>query len=124
MGVTELDPLLSDEGWPFASAPPVAPNNPGSFHALLGRDSLVTSLQVLPVRPEVARSTLRALALRQGTRDDPEIEEEPGKIGHEFWDALPILRRSRVPPGESERLPLLRQRRRHSVVARRARRPR
>jgi glycogen debranching enzyme len=41
------------------------------------------------VRPEVARATLRALARRQGTRHDPETEEEPGKIGHEFRDALP-----------------------------------
>jgi glycogen debranching enzyme len=89
VGVSELDPLLSDEGWPYASAPPVAPGDPGRFHTLFGRDSLITSLQVLRVRPEVARSTLRALARRQGTRHDPEIEEEPGKIGHEFWDALP-----------------------------------
>ena len=84
-----LDPLLSDEGWPYASALPVEPGDPGRFHALFGRDSLITSLQVLPARPEVARATLRALARRQGTRDDPEIEEEPGKIGHEFRDALP-----------------------------------
>lgn len=89
MAVGELDPLLSDEGWPYASALPVEPGDPGRFHALFGRDSLITALQVLPVRPEVARSTLRALARRQGTRDDPEIEEEPGKIGHEFRDALP-----------------------------------
>src|SRR5919107_1770493 len=89
VGVNELDPLLSDEGWPYASALPVEPDDPGRFHALFGRDSLITSLQVLPVRPEVSRATLRALARRQGTRDDPETEEEPGKIGHEFRDALP-----------------------------------
>jgi glycogen debranching enzyme len=85
----ELDPLLSGEGWPHASALPVEPGDPGRYHALFGRDSLITSLQVLPVRPGVARSTLRALARLQGTRDDPEIEEEPGKIGHEFRDAVP-----------------------------------
>jgi len=84
-----LDPLLSDEGWPHASALPVEAGDPGRFHALFGRDSLITALQVLPARPEVARATLRALARRQGTRHDPEIEEEPGKIGHEFRDALP-----------------------------------
>ena len=76
--VGELDPLLSDEGWPYASALPVGSGDPGRFHALFGRDSLITSLQILPVQPEVARSTLRALARRQGTRCDPEIEEEPG----------------------------------------------
>jgi glycogen debranching enzyme len=90
VSLDELDPLLSDEGWPYASALPVEPGDPGRFHALFGRDSLITSLQVLPVRPGVARSTLRALARRQGTRDDPETEEEPGKIGHEFRDAVPV----------------------------------
>jgi glycogen debranching enzyme len=89
VGLEELDPLLSDEGWPYASALPVEPGDPGRFHALFGRDSLITSLQVLPVRPEVARATLRALARLQGTRHDPETEEEPGKIGHEFREALP-----------------------------------
>jgi glycogen debranching enzyme len=89
VNLEELDPLLSDEGWPYASALPVEPGDPGRFHALFGRDSLITSLQVLPVRPGVARSTLRALARLQGARDDPEIEEEPGKIGHEFRDAVP-----------------------------------
>jgi glycogen debranching enzyme len=82
--VAGLDPLLSDEGWPYASAPPVEPGDPGRFHALFGRDSLITSLQVLPVRPDVACATLRALAARQGGRDDAEIDEEPGKILHEY----------------------------------------
>ena len=39
---------------------------------------------MLPAAPEVARATLRALAARQGTRTDPETDEEPGKILHEF----------------------------------------
>jgi glycogen debranching enzyme len=90
VSVAELDPLLSDEGWPYASATPVESGDPGRFHALFGRDSLITSLQILPARPEVARATLRALARRQGTRDDLEIGEEPGKIGHEFRDAVPV----------------------------------
>jgi glycogen debranching enzyme len=80
----ELDALLSDEGWPYASALPVEAGDPGRFHALFGRDSLITALQVLPARPEVARATLRALAARQGTVDDPETDEEPGKILHEY----------------------------------------
>lgn len=79
-----LDLLLSREGWPYASAPPTEPGDPGRFHALFGRDSLITSLQLLPVRPEVARATLRALAARQGTVADPVTGEEPGKIGHEY----------------------------------------
>ena len=79
-----LDELLSDEGWAYASTPPVEPGDPGRFHALFGRDSLITALQVLPQRPDVARATLRALAALQGSRDDPETDEEPGKILHEY----------------------------------------
>jgi glycogen debranching enzyme len=89
MDVDGLDQVLSDEGWPYASAPPVEPGDPGRFHALFGRDSLITALQVLPARPDVARATLRALAARQGTRVDELTQEAPGKIGHEFRDAPP-----------------------------------
>jgi glycogen debranching enzyme len=80
----DLAPLLSEEGWAYASLPPQEPGDPGRFHALFGRDSLITALQVLPAAPEVARATLRALAERQGRADDPETDEEPGKILHEF----------------------------------------
>jgi glycogen debranching enzyme len=82
--VAELDPLLSDEGWPYASLPPQEPGDPGRFHALFGRDSLICALQVMPAAPEVARATLRALAARQGRRHDPETDEQPGKILHEY----------------------------------------
>jgi glycogen debranching enzyme len=84
-----IEAVLSDEGWPYASAPPVEPGDPGRFHALFGRDSLIASLQLLPVRPDIARATLKALAVRQGTRVDAQTGEEPGKIGHEFRDAPP-----------------------------------
>jgi glycogen debranching enzyme len=87
--VRDLDALLSDEGWPYASTPPVEPGDPGRFHALFGRDSLITSLQVLPARPDVAAATLRALAARQGRREHPGTLEAPGKIGHEFRDRPP-----------------------------------
>ena len=76
--------VLSDEGWPYASSLPVDGQDPGRFHALFGRDSLIFSLQVLPTRPDVARATLRALAGLQGQRNDPETDEEPGKIIHEY----------------------------------------
>jgi glycogen debranching enzyme len=85
----DLEPLLSDEGWAYASMPPVEPGDPGRFHALFGRDSLITALQVLPQAPEIARATLRALAARQGTRDDPEVDEQPGKILHEWRPVAP-----------------------------------
>ena len=89
MSVEGLDPLLSPEGWVYASTPPVAEGDPGRYHALFGRDSLITALQVLPARPDVARATLRALAALQGQRDDPETDEEPGKILHEYRPEAP-----------------------------------
>ncbi len=54
------------------------------YMALFGRDSLITSYQALPFFPELARTTLRALASRQGTRYDDFRDEEPGKILHEL----------------------------------------
>ncbi|HYM56468.1 MAG TPA: hypothetical protein VES79_00755 [Solirubrobacteraceae bacterium] len=89
MTVAALDSLLSPEGWPYASAPPVEPGDPGRFHALFGRDSLICALQVLPARPEVAAATLRALASLQGRADDADTDEEPGKIPHEHRPQAP-----------------------------------
>src|SRR4029079_1231143 len=89
LSVPGLDDLLAADGWPYASAPPTDPDDPGRFHALFGRDSLITALQVLPERPDVARATLRALARLQGTTDDPVWDEEPGKIVHEVREAPP-----------------------------------
>ena len=76
--------ILSEDGWPYASSLPIDAEDPGRFHALFGRDSLISSLQVMPAQPEVARATLRVLAAMQGRRDDPETDEEPGKIVHEY----------------------------------------
>jgi glycogen debranching enzyme len=85
----DLSLLESDEGWPYASSLPVAAEDPGRFHALFGRDSLITSLQLLPARPQMARATLRALAARQGRDENPGTQEEAGKIGHEFRTSPP-----------------------------------
>ncbi|MGI5214613.1 glycogen debranching N-terminal domain-containing protein [Plantactinospora sp. CA-290183] len=49
---------------------------------LVGRQSILTSLQVLPFLPELAAATLRFLALYQGTKVNDFLEEEPGKIAH------------------------------------------
>jgi glycogen debranching enzyme len=81
--VPGLADVLAPEGWPYASAASVAPGDPGRFHALFGRDSLLTALAVLPARPDVAAATLRALAALQGAREDVTWDEEPGKIVHE-----------------------------------------
>ena len=85
-------------GWPYASAEPVAVEDPGRVHALFGRDSAIVSLELLPARPDVARATLRALASLQGSVEDPETDEEPGKIVHEWWPRAPErLRRAGWP---------------------------
>jgi glycogen debranching enzyme len=100
MTVAGLELVLADEGWPYASAPPQEPGDPGRFHALFGRDSLITALQLLPVRPDVARATLRALAARQGAEARPGTQEEPGRIGHEFRpEPPPSFVRSGWPEG-------------------------
>jgi glycogen debranching enzyme len=89
VGDLDLSGLESDDGWLYASSLPLGAEDPGRFHALFGRDSLISSLQLLPVRPDIARATLRALARRQGRVVDPVTLEEPGKIGHEFRPEAP-----------------------------------
>ncbi|MGH8890056.1 MAG: amylo-alpha-1,6-glucosidase [Acidothermaceae bacterium] len=65
------------------------------FLTLFGRDSLWTARLLLPTGTDLAASTLRVLARRQGTVVDPDRDEEPGKILHEvrradLGDALPF----------------------------------
>jgi glycogen debranching enzyme len=54
------------------------------FMALFGRDSLIASYQALPFRPELARTTLLALADLQAAERDDFRDAEPGKILHEL----------------------------------------
>lgn len=54
------------------------------FMALFGRDSLLTSYQTLPFVPELARTTLWALAAKQATGYDDFRDAAPGKILHEL----------------------------------------
>src|ERR1700712_4257418 len=89
MSHPSLQPLLSPDGWAHASTPPVDASDPGRFHALFGRDSLITALQVLPHQPDVAAATLRALAAGRGRRGDPGTEEQPGRILHEDRPVAP-----------------------------------
>lgn len=54
------------------------------FLTLFGRDSLWAARMLLPLGTDLAGSTLRLLASRQGSRVDAPSEEEPGKILHEL----------------------------------------
>lgn len=54
------------------------------FAAPFGRDSVITSLQLLPIAPQLAEETLRFLAHHQGRVVDLAREEEPGKVCHEI----------------------------------------
>jgi glycogen debranching enzyme len=54
------------------------------FVAPFGRDTLITSHQLLMVNPQPARESLRILASKQGTEIDDWGDEEPGKILHEI----------------------------------------
>lgn len=84
-----LGALRSSQGWVYASSTPIGSDDPGRYHCLFGRDSLITALQALPVRPDIATTTLRQLAAQQGTRDDPETDEQPGRIVHEYRPVAP-----------------------------------
>jgi len=70
------------------------------YLTLFGRDSIWAARLMLPFGWELARGTLRALAVYQGQRVDPLTGEAPGKIPHELRptrravakaDALPAL---------------------------------
>jgi glycogen debranching enzyme len=69
------------------------------FFTLFGRDSIWAARMLLPLETATAAGTLRVLAAFQGTRDDPDSAEQPGKIMHE-------LRRDELSlPSEGIRLP-------------------
>jgi glycogen debranching enzyme len=79
------------------------------FMALFGRDSIFTSFQALPFVPDLAATTLRVLAMRQGTRTDDFRDEEPGKILHEArWGEMTAFEERPHSPyfGASDATPL------------------
>jgi glycogen debranching enzyme len=75
----DLRLLLSGDG----DLPFVAAGIPW-YATLFGRDALITALQTLWESPVLSKQTLRLLARYQGRRDDPDRDEEPGKIMHEL----------------------------------------
>jgi glycogen debranching enzyme len=54
------------------------------FVTVFGRDTLITSIQMLAYDQRIAEQTLRLLAAELGTETDDEREEEPGKVLHEL----------------------------------------
>ncbi|WP_175539658.1 glycogen debranching N-terminal domain-containing protein [Nocardioides exalbidus] len=68
------------------------------FLTLFGRDSLWAARMLAPIDPDLALSTLRTLARRQGSADDPATEEQPGKILHEVRKQVLDLGGQRLPP--------------------------
>jgi glycogen debranching enzyme len=54
------------------------------FCTLFGRDSLINSMQLLSVRPQVAQQTLSILARLQAQEVDEWRDAQPGKILHEL----------------------------------------
>ena len=68
------------------------------FLTLFGRDSLWAARLLTPYGTDLAMSTLRALARRQGTRDDEASKEQPGKILHEVRNTTLELGGMTLPP--------------------------
>ncbi len=94
-GRTWLDELQTPIGLRASSAA-------GRYHALFGRDTLLTMMLVLEASllrsadenlrrwaAELAIKNLRRLSATQGTQERAENEEQPGKIVHEYWPEIP-----------------------------------
>jgi glycogen debranching enzyme len=67
------------------------------YMTLFGRDSLIASYQSMLHDPSLASGTLRALAHLQGTREDAQTLEEPGRILHEYRSGIATSARRKIP---------------------------
>jgi len=54
------------------------------FATMFGRDSLIAAYQALLLNPRLAGETLRVLARYQGKESNDWLDEDPGKILHEY----------------------------------------
>ncbi len=87
----EIDDLRSDKGYLYAGLP--------KFKALFGRDSLISSWQLLDYDSSIAFSTIRVLSSFQGSKVEKSTGEFPGKILHEYYDdeSAFMLRKASIP---------------------------
>ncbi|HDH31230.1 MAG TPA: hypothetical protein ENH26_00445 [Candidatus Wolfebacteria bacterium] len=72
----EINKLKTPEGYLMAGYP--------NYSTLFGRDSLISSWQMIEIDSEIAKNTLRILSKYQGKIINSKSEEEPGKILHEY----------------------------------------
>ncbi len=68
------------------------------FVTLFGRDSLITATQSMMISPQLAEGALRKLAEYQGSEDDAERDEQPGRILHELREGE-LAALNRIPFG-------------------------
>jgi glycogen debranching enzyme len=54
------------------------------FATIFGRDSIIAAYQSLLLNPQLAADTLRVLARHQGKESNDWLDEDPGKILHEY----------------------------------------
>ena len=73
--ISEIETLKDEKGVILAGFP--------HYARFFGRDSLITSWQLLHIQPDICRKTLEALSQLQGKKINQLREEEPGKIIHE-----------------------------------------
>lgn len=63
-----------------------APDHLRLYEVVFGRDSLRVAIELIPIYPQLARTTLLLLAEMQGVEYEASREEEPGRILHEARD--------------------------------------